>query len=193
MVDFPEISNRYDHQVQGVVALLDEIHTDKVKAIWQHLETACGLMAINTTPFPHFSFHIAERYDLEELDQKITAVTASIQPFRIKTSGISIFTGRSPVVFLSVVATQELLSIHRQLWESTTRTSERLSQYYSPGSWVPHITLANKDVTPDNLNCVTSQLSGQPLAWEIEIDRFGVICQEDGKADVHQVYPLAES
>ena len=193
MADFSEISNRYDHQVQGVVALLDETHTDKVKAIWHQLEAACGLTAIYATPFPHFSFHIAERFDLDVLDRGIKAVIDSVRPFRIKTSGISMFTGSSPIVFLPVVATQELLSIHKLLWENTTKTGERLSQYYSPGNWVPHITLANKDVSPDNLNCVTGQLSGQPFAWEIEIDRFGVICQEDGKADIHQVYPLGES
>lgn len=190
MAEFSEITNRYDHQVQGLVALLDETHTERVKAIWQQLETECGLTAIYETPFPHFSFHIAERYNLKGLDQQISTVIDSIRPFTIRTTGISMFTGQSPVVFLPVVATQELLSIHKLLWEHTTTTSERLSHYYRPGSWVPHITLANKDVTPKNLNCVTSQLSGQPFTWEIEIDRFGVICQEGGHADIHQVYPL---
>ena len=188
-----EASVQYDHQVQGLVALLDEIHTNRVKALWKQLESQCGLTAIYATPYPHFSFHIAERYDLEELGQQIKAVIGSIRPFKIRTTGISFFTGPSPVVYIPVVSSQELLLIHKRLWDETTHSADWLSEYYSPGRWVPHITLANKDVTASNLDCVAGQLIDQPFVWEIEINQLGVICQEGGKAEIHQVYPLREN
>ncbi len=180
----------YDTQVQGLVALLDEPHTARVKELWSSLDIGCGLKAIYATPYPHFSFHIAERYDLEKVDDEMRRLVRSIPPFSVRTTGLSFFTGLSPVVFLPLVVSQELLSIHQQLWVQTTRTAERLSGLYSPGRWVPHITLANKDVQAENVECVTRKLSGDSFDWVIEITQFAMVCQEGGVAEFHETYTL---
>jgi len=180
----------YESQVQALVAMLDDAHTARVKEIWSRLDVGCGLQAIYATPYPHFSFHIAERYDLDQIDADIKRIVGSIPPFKVRTTGMSVFTGPSPVVFVPVVASQELLSIHQLLWEQTTRSAERLSLLYSPGRWVPHITLANKDVRGENISCVTEQLSEDAFDWEIEINQFCLVCQEDGVAEIHTAYAL---
>lgn len=190
MLDYCMEPQTYDSQVQGLVAMLDEPHTARVKELWSKLDVGCGLKAIYATPYPHFSFHIAERYDLEEIDAVLTKIVKSIPPFTVRTTGLSFFTGPSPVVFVPLVASQELISIHQLLWEQTTQTAERLSVLYSPGRWVPHITLANKDVRAENIGCVTGQLSVESFDWEIEIRQFGLVCQEEGVADLHSTYTL---
>ena len=183
-------TGKYGNQVQGLVALLDEQHTAKVKEIWSLLQVNCGLSAINSTPFPHFSFHIAERYDLDTLDTRLEKITSSMPAFTIRTTGLSIFTGPEPVVFVPLTPDKNLLHIHQTLWDQTSCLGTRLSSHYRPGAWVPHITLANRDVNAENIACVARHLVSQSFSWEIPIHKLAVVCQEGNIAEVDTVYPL---
>ncbi|MGD2027476.1 MAG: 2'-5' RNA ligase family protein [Anaerolineales bacterium] len=186
-------TGKYEIQVHALVALLDEAHTARVKEIWSLLDVNCGLKAINATPFPHFSFHIAYSYALDELENRLTELTRAIPPFSVRTTGLSIFTGAEPVVFVPLVADQNLLSVHQTLWEETSSYGENLSRHYRPGRWVPHITLANKDVNVENIDCVARHLVSRSFEWKIQISQLAVVCQSGGLADMHAVYPLRRS
>lgn len=183
-------TGKYEHKVQALVALLDEDHTAKVIDIWGILQQDCGLNGISATPFPHFSFHIAESYDLVELDIRLRDVCAAIPPFSVRTAGFSIFTGPEPTVYVSIVPSQTLLDVHQHLWQQTAPLGQQLNRYYRPGLWMPHITLSNKDVTGDNIGCVSSQLVYHDFNWEIPIRRVAVIWQEDDVADIEGIYDL---
>ena len=108
----------------------------------------------------------------------------------VRTTGLSIFTGSAPVVFVPLVVDQQLLSIHQTIWDETSVLAERLSSHYRPGHWVPHITLANRDVTAENLGCVARQLSARSFVWEIEVSHLGIVCQEGGVAKIHRTFAL---
>jgi 2'-5' RNA ligase len=49
--------------------------------------------------------------------------------------------------------------------------------FYTPDQWVPHITLAYKDVTSANLDCVMQGLAFQVFKWEIQIDNLILVVQ----------------
>lgn len=183
-------TGRYDLQVFAVVALLDEATTAKVKSIWSQLEVDCGLKAINATPFPHFSFHIAHSYDLDLLDARTAEISRQTAPFSVRTTGLSIFTGTEPVVFIPLVVSQSLLSLHQRLWTETSILGERVSGHYRPGHWVPHITLANRDVGLEGLACITQLYSASPFVWDIEVSQLAVISQKGKVGDIFQSYPL---
>ncbi|MEJ2757311.1 MAG: 2'-5' RNA ligase family protein, partial [Anaerolineales bacterium] len=168
-------TGRYDLQVYAVVALLDEATTAKVKSIWSQLDVECGLKAINATPFPHFSFHIAQSYDQDLLDARLTEIARQTPSFSVRTTGLSIFTGAEPVVFIPLVVSQPLLTLHHRLWIETSVLGERVSDHYRPGNWVPHITLANRDVRAEGLACITRLYSNSPFVWEIEVSQIAVI------------------
>jgi 2'-5' RNA ligase len=179
-----------DLQVQALVALLDEQYTTRVKDIWSLLFVECGLNAVNIAPYPHFSFHGAERYDLQEMDARLTELTRTIPPFTIRTTGLGMFTGKNPVVFMPIRLDKTLLDIHQTLWVRTSSLGLRLNEHYRPGVWVPHITLAIHDVTPENIDCVARKLIDRNLTWEIPILKVAMVCIEDGVADIEGVYPL---
>lgn len=183
-------TGRYDLQVYGVVALLDEATTAKVKSIWSQLEVECGLKAINATPFPHFSFHIAQSYDLDLLDARLAEIASQTAPFSVRTTGLSIFTGLEPVVFIPLVVSQTLLSLHQRLWTETSMLGERVSGHYRPGNWVPHITLANRDVHEEGLACVTRLYASSTFVWEIEVSQLAVICQKGKVGEIFKSYTL---
>lgn len=177
-------------QVFAIVALLDDDHTAKVHEIWRVLEKECGLKALRVPPYPHFSFHGAQRYQMPEFNDHITSLAKILEPFRIRTTGLSVFTGSKPVVFIPLVSSETLLSVHRVIWEETSRFGENLNPYYQPGHWVPHLTLIHDGVDAACLSCVFAQFLDHSFVWEVEIKKLALIYQKGDQYGIQQEYPL---
>ena len=47
---------------------MPEPYYAKVESLWDELETRFGLNGIRVTPYPHFSWNIAEEYDRPQMD-----------------------------------------------------------------------------------------------------------------------------
>jgi 2'-5' RNA ligase len=166
--------------MHGLVSLLPEPFYQQVERLWQSLENETGLNGIRVTPHPHFSWQIAEDYDLERLKPILERIASQTQPFSVHTSGIGLFSGARPVIYIALVKTLELIQFHSMVWESTLGTSNAASPYYSPGNWVPHISLAYGDVTSENIGAAIKKLAFQSYAWEMQVDNFAFISEPEG-------------
>lgn len=167
--------------MHGIVSILDEEHYSSVESIWGELEQECGLVGVKMTPLPHFSWQIAEAYDLKKTRIVLEDFSRSAKPFSIHTTGLGLFTGGTPVVYIPIVKDEYLLGLHKMIWERSLEAVLGASPYYSPGQWVPHITLAYGDVTPEKLSCAMGILSSRSLNWEIDIDHIALVYQPDGQ------------
>ena len=72
---------------------------------------------------------------LEGLAQKTSAVELGFHY-------IGVFFGDEGVVFAGVAPTQALLALHSAFWQAFEEIAVEPRNYYRPGSWVPHATLA---------------------------------------------------
>jgi len=52
--------------MQGVVTLLDDRHYARVGALWEELGQKFDVRGMYVTPFPHFSYQVADAYEAEE-------------------------------------------------------------------------------------------------------------------------------
>ncbi len=164
----------------AIASLLD-IHANRhVEEIWDWLEANCGLSEIKLTPLPHFSWQTAESYDLDPLEAALQNLTLQITPFTVRTAGIGIFTGEIPVFYLALVKTAKLLTLHQMIWERISPFSRKLNELYDPEYWIPHISLAYRDITPGKLSCALEGLIYSPLDIEIVVDNLSVIYQVGG-------------
>ena len=177
-------------QVFALAALLDDTHTDKVHQVWDLLERECGLQALDVPPYPHISFHGAAAYQLDELDRQLHEITRKIEPFRIHTTGLGVFTGKIPVVYIPVVASKPLLDIHQQLWETTSHFGTRVNMLYQPDLWVPHITILHDEIDTGCLNYIFSLFIETPFTWEIEINRLAILYRKQEEYGLYQEYSL---
>jgi 2'-5' RNA ligase len=166
--------------MHGVVTLLDREHNDKVEGIWKELEMSCGLKGILLTPIAHFSWHVAAGYDTQQLNQTMQEIAASTSPFIARTAGIGIFTGASPVVYISLVKDDRLLSFHDLVYQKVNQLSNQPVPYYAPSAWMPHITLAAGDTSLQALHCALEKLVSQTFEWEILVDNLALISQAEG-------------
>jgi 2'-5' RNA ligase len=179
--------------MNGVVALLDKEHERLVEEIWAELKEQMGLSGIYITPYPHFSFHVAEQYDLDQLKSTLAQAADEIGPFEVTTSGLGIFTGGlSPILYVSVTRSPLLSDIHEWLWSLASAHSAGIVEYYHPRHWVPHITLGHGDITTENLADTIRLLKDRDFNWQIKIDNLSLLVDTgDGRPHrLHQKFSL---
>jgi len=164
------------------VSLLPPPFYAQIEGLWKTLEDEFGLTGMRVTPYPHFSWQIAQNYDLEHIERIMTGVVSTVTPFTIRTTGLGIFTGPRPVVFIALVKNAALMSFHKMLWDLTRPFSSGLSPLYSPEYWMPHISLVYEGTNTINIAGLMQKLAFQPFVWEMSIDNLALIYQENGKA-----------
>jgi 2'-5' RNA ligase len=174
--------------MHGLVSLLDPEYYAKVEAIWQELKDDCGLTGIYITPLPHFSWQIAEDYDWIKLESFLTQIAADTKPFSVKTCGLALFTGDNPIIYIPVVRTRTLTDLHQLIWDRITPISAFPSLLYSPSFWMPHISLAYKDIALEGLHCLMDKLTFRTFNWEIQIDNLSLIYEPDGSVGTQKYH-----
>lgn len=169
----------------GLVSLIPQPFYQQIEKIWEELETSFNLVGFLISPIPHFSWQIAERYDQDLLNEKITHLTQKISPFRVRTNGIGLFTGIRQVIYIPVIKDCELIDLHNQIWTATQTASTELNMLYSPDLWVPHITLIHENLTPHNIGPVMKYLASQTYNWEMIIDQ--IVLVSDAVDDLNEL------
>lgn len=163
--------------MHGVVSLLDPVHTRLVESLWVDLENEFGLSSQYTPRIAHFSYQIAEHYHVKRLGAALERFAQERCPFRVRTTGLGLFTGSSPVLFIPVVRSPELSRLHAALWQTIEDAGSGVSEHYQPESWMPHITLAQGDLDKDTLPKIIRWLSDRDFAWEIVVNNVALIYQ----------------
>lgn len=166
--------------MHGIVSLLDRQHNQKVEELWHELDLDCGLEGVQDAPIAHFSWHIAEGYQNENLRPIMKEIAAASQPFFARTTGIGLFTGKKPVVYISLVKNDLLLRFHKIIWQKVNEFAVNPSPFYTPAAWMPHITLAHAGGEWRSLLCAMEKLAYQPFNWEILVDNLALINQDEG-------------
>ncbi len=168
--------------MDGLVSILPEPYYQQVQSIWDNLEDKFKLSGIRVTPYPHFSWQIAESYDQPWLEQEIRRLAAEEHRFSIRTSGLGIFSGPQPVIYIPVVKNQALIEFHARVWAlaAPTALDASPSPYYDPDHWMPHISLAYTDVDIHNIASIMTHLAFTTYDWEMEIDNLTFIAEPTG-------------
>jgi len=161
----------------AIVTLLDEPAYSKVKALWQELGLLCDMSGIDLMPLPHFSWHTANEYDVPRLRTILLQIAKQNNAFSVRTSGLGIFTGESPVIYIPLARNDILSSVHQQVWRRVEPVAVDGSSHYAPEIWIQHITLAHGDVSPDRLGCAMEQLAYRQYDWEIQVDNLALVYQ----------------
>lgn len=167
--------------MDGLVSLLDQRHHDRIEVLFHLLQDRCGLVGMRSTPYPHFSWQLAESFNQSELPARMAEWAAAQQAFRIQTNGLGIFPGREPVLYLPVIRTRALNDLHAQLWQRFKELRSGEAAYYAPELWMPHITLAMGDLSVERLVCAVQLLARQSYEWTVEIDNLAVLFQPAGQ------------
>ena len=176
--------------LHAVVSLFDRKNDRIVRSIWKELERTFHLRGIYKTPYPHFSYQIASDYDLAKLESKLERIARKSKIFKAHASGLGIFSGLAPVLYIPVVRTMELSRFHESLWKIISPAASGIAPYYRPEVWTPHITLAQWDIDERNLPNIVGRLSARELKLEIKVDNLAIIFDDGTTQTVHSRFPF---
>lgn len=167
--------------IKAIITELNAEAAAEVGEMWQKLYEACGLKAIYTIPVPHFTWFAADELDVAEAKTILTRIAAHQRSLTIHTFGLGIFAGNLPVIYLPMVKSLPMYTLHKEIWEEIQPHSKNPRLYYSPKLWLPHITLALKDLTHENLSCAVDALAFDPVEMYIVADNLAIVEHEDEK------------
>jgi 2'-5' RNA ligase len=114
-----------------------------VRQIWQDIAEA-GLKSfmLEGNYRPHISLSVCQQLDIKGLSQALEKFAKDLPALTISLGSVGIFPGEEGVVFLAATVDQALLKTHTDFYRIFPEYARHLSDYYSPGTWVPHCTLA---------------------------------------------------
>jgi 2'-5' RNA ligase len=170
--------------MHGIVSLLDNDHNQLVEELWAELKQEFSVDGVYITPYPHFSYHVAQDYDVEKIESVLKRITANITKFKVRTSGLGIFSGPSPVLYIPVVRSLELTQLHQELWQEITPSSSGIVEYYHPKQWMPHITIGFGDISKENLSQIIPFLAERDFNWEITVNNLAFIYDTGTKQEM---------
>ncbi len=178
--------------MHGIVSLLDNKHYHLVEELWAELEREFAVRGVYITPYPHFSYQIAQGYNVELLEPILQTFASGQATFQVKTSGLGIFNGPHPVLYVPVVRSPELTQFHQALWPEISTASSGISDYYHSANWMPHITIGFGDINKENLSHIVRSLAERDFNWEITVDNVALIYDTGAKQELRSRFAFGK-
>lgn len=176
----------------GVIALLDPAHSAKVEALWDTMAREFAVPRGYSGGIPHITFHLGNHDVDAGADKVVETVARRTPPLVITTAGVGVFGGSPPVLYLAVARTTEVAALAAELSDALGAAGFPSSDpYFAPEKWIPHITIAHRNLTGLDLGPLLAWLVQQPLAWEIALSSLSIARETELSAEILATFPLA--
>ena len=175
----------------AVATLVNSFENSKLQATWERINEICQAQQVQSTRMPHISWHVSMDYDSVALDDFIKRILPSLEPFEIHTTGVGIFSGEQPVVYLPVVKTRAIIDLHEKLYKGIYPLTHSPNRFYAPEIWIPHITIAYENSLLENICGVINELATKPLEMTIKFDHLAVIFRDGDRQGQQERYNLS--
>ena len=141
---------------------------------------------------PHITlqppFHsLAE--DVPKLEESLNQFSVNRRPIPVTLSGFAAFAPR--VIYVDVVKSPELLEIHSYLMsylEANLGIVDRVSQ---SRPFVPHMTVAFRDLTKDNFQRAWLEFAGRSLHFEFTASALTLLLHDGSRWNISNQFPFA--
>lgn len=131
---------------------------EEARRLWMLFETEYGSKGVQSFDFPNITFQAGPCRDVSLLKENLGALAHQLQPFEVVIDGLGYFESPSKVVFLKVRPTADLRRSHQAVSEWLEKHFGSLYHNYLPGAWIPHVTVAMKDLTDEAFTRAMHQL-----------------------------------
>ncbi|TGD79803.1 2'-5' RNA ligase family protein [Hymenobacter wooponensis] len=163
----------------AITSLLNPQSAARINRIIKSLETEFGLDDVQATPDPHLTYQLAGVRKLSSLKQVLRDVARHTKPFTAHTTGLGLFPGPNPVIYIPVLRSDALNRLHHRIRTVTAPLCLRTDKFSGPDCWLPHISLALHDTTPELLGPVLQYLNQQTFNMELLINNITILRQQD--------------
>ena len=158
----------------AITSLLNPRNAKRITRIVKGLETKFGLDDVQATPDPHLTYLLISTRRLVDLKELLQEVASTTQPFSAYTSGLGVFPGENPVIYVPVLRSNNLNELHQRVLDVTAPLC-RAPSYYCPDRWLPHLSLALHDTTPDLLGPVLRHLNAETYNLHLNVNNIAIL------------------
>src|SRR6476661_457032 len=158
----------------AITSLLNPRNAQRISRIIKDLEVQFGLDDVQATPDPHLTYLLTGTRRIKELKEVLREVAATTPPFSAFTTGLGVFPGENPVIYIPVLRSNDLNLLHQRVLDVTAPLC-RPSAYYKPDRWLPHISLALHDTTPDILGPVLRHLNQETYNLRMNVNNIALL------------------
>ncbi len=162
----------------AITTLLSPTHAARINRIIERLEAKFGIDDVQATPDPHLTYQLAGVQKLSALNEVLADVAANTKPFPAFTTGLGVFPGERPVIYIPVLRSDALNALHHRIIAATAPLCLRTDKFSGPDCWLPHISLALHDTTPDLLGPVLRFLNEETYNLKIEVNNLAILRQQ---------------
>ena len=165
-----------------------EQHITEIKLYFAEHYNSCS--ALNSPPHITLQppFHsLAE--DVPKLEESLKQFSANRLPIPVTLSGFAAFAPR--VIYVDVVKSPELLDIHSYLMsymEANFAIVDRVSQ---TRPFVPHMTVAFRDLTKENFQTAWLEFAGRSLHFEFTASALTLLLHDGSRWNISNQFPLS--
>ena len=174
----------------GIIFLLDEASHARIERIWDEMEREFGVAKGYPGALPHLTVHLASAYDLEATRSVVEEIANRQAPFEVETSGLGVFTGELPILYIPVIRTRTLDKLHARFYLSLAPHCSEHERYYAPERWMPHVTIGQLNIAPEILPSLLGWLSHQPLSWTLQAATLAIGENDDFGVELSGTFPL---
>ncbi len=91
---------------------------------------------------PHISLAVFDNIEVGPFSEAVSAFARNLEPLPIHLNALGVFCHEKSVLFIAPVVTRQLLKLHEDFHRAFAAFNKSCWDYYRPGNWVPHVTLA---------------------------------------------------
>jgi 2'-5' RNA ligase len=174
----PASFSAFSRVMLAITSLLPSPASDHINTLIKSLEKEFGLTDVQATPEPHLTYQIVEPADLEILKEALHEIARTTKPFIAHTTGLGMFPGDNPVIHIPVLRSDDLNLLHHRVLEAAAPLCSRTDKFSAPDLWLPHVSLALHDTTPELLGPVLQFLNNQTFNLELAINNLTILRPE---------------
>jgi hypothetical protein len=143
-----------------------------VRRVWRELEGAGITDMARSGAHPHLSLGIWDALDLPAFQAALAAFAREIE--RVPVAFASVRTFSTGAVFLAPEANPALVELHAGFHRRFARLGTGAWEYYAPGRWGPHCTLA-MNLADEQVVTALGISRRAPLPLEGCLERIGIV------------------
>ncbi len=114
-----------------------------IRSIWRDLyDSKIPSYMHKSSSIPHISLTVFNQLDIDDCIKRLSKFAETTHSIEVSLSSIGSFPTDEGALFIAPVVTDHLLKLHNKFHTEFEDLRKDQWEYYLPGNWVPHTTLA---------------------------------------------------
>jgi 2'-5' RNA ligase len=159
----------------GIMLYFDNRTERTINSIWQALaKHNLTSSMLDEGIRPHITLAIYEELDSRPCENEMIKLLSNTPSPSIQFTHLGLFTNPEPVIFAAPLVTKVLLDFHNELHLKLADEGKRSWEFYEPGKWVPHCSLA-LGYKVENQAEIFRLCQEMPLPMNAQVIQMGVV------------------